>query len=85
MATQFQRKPQRPIPGTRKPLTWPIQPKDVAPVLVSHQRQANLTDEEMLEQLVKLRDSLQSGPGVVALISSFDEEIRILRERIQRS
>jgi hypothetical protein len=86
MGKHFKRKQQQwPVPGTRKPLRRPIQPKDIPPVLVSpqQQQQANLTDEEMLEQLIKYRDSLVSGPGAVALPYSIDEEIRVLRERIE--
>ncbi len=84
MGKHFKRKPRRPVPGTRKPLTRPIQPKDIgARVPQQTQEQPTLTDEEMLQQLVNMRDSLKSGPGAVAVTGWFDEQIRSLRAKIE--
>ena len=45
--------------------------------------QVILTDEELLQQLVNVRDSLKSGPGAVAIPDWFDEQISSLRAKIE--
>jgi hypothetical protein len=84
MSRKHIRKPEPPVPGTRKPLTRPIQPKDLGAIIAQQkQPQPNLTNEQMLEQLLALRDKLRTDFGRAAAFESIDTEIRRLEEEIE--
>jgi hypothetical protein len=46
--------------------------------------QPSPTPEELLEGLIKLRDSMASGPGAVVPPDAFDEMIRTLEAIIEK-
>jgi len=80
MGMHLKRKPQRPVPGTRKPTaSWPIQPKDI-PVLVARQKQGQtkLTDEAILWQKEELLRQLRK------FTHGFEEQIRIVEAEIEQ-
>ena len=67
-------------------MTWPIQPKDIASLVFQQQKQQqpSLTEEEQLQGLVELVDSIRTQPGAADLIQGFEERISTLRANIER-
>jgi hypothetical protein len=78
MGKHFKQKPQRPVPGTRKPLTRAIQPKDIG-TLVAKQKQPDPTAQQRLQHLVSLRRDFQSGP----VADYLDAQIRKLEAEVE--